>query len=48
MFKLKPVILNSASKVGLNIVESDNISKIVILIIRLVFGRIQALKNLIN
>ena len=48
MFKLKPVIFNSASKVALNIVESDNISKIVILIIRLVFGRIQALKILIN
>ena len=48
IFKLKPVIFNSASKVGLNIVESDNISKIVILIIRLVFGRIQAVKILIN
>ena len=46
--QLKPVVFNSASKVSLNIVESVNISKIVILIIRLVFGRIQALKNLIN
>ena len=45
---LKPVVFNSASKVSLNIVESVYISKIVILIIRLVFGRIQALKNLIN
>ena len=48
ILKLKPVVFNSASKVSLNIVESVNISKIVILIIRLVFGRIQALKNLIN
>ena len=46
--KLKPVIFKSFSKVSLNIVESVYISKIVILIIRLVFGRIQALKNLIN
>ena len=48
ILQLKPVVFNSASKVSLNIVESVNISKIVILIIRLVFGRIQALKNLIN
>ena len=48
ILKLKPVVFNSASKVSLNIVESINISKIVILIIRLVFGRIQALKHLIN
>ena len=48
ILKLKPFVFNSASKVSLNIVESFNISKIVILIIRLVFGRIQALKNLIN
>ena len=48
ILQLKPVAYNSASKVSLNIVESVNISKIVILIIRLVFGRIQALKNLIN
>ena len=45
---LKPVISDSASKVSLIIVESVNIIKIEILIIRLVFGRIQALKNLIN
>ena len=48
ILQLKPVIFNSISKVSLNIVENVNISKIVILIIRLVFGRIQALKNLIN
>ena len=48
ILQLKPVVFNSASKVSLNIVESVYISKIVILIIRLVFGRIQALKNLIN
>ena len=48
ILKLKPFVFNSASKVSLNIVQSFNISKIVILIIRLVFGRIQALKNLIN
>ena len=48
ILKLKPVVFNSASKVSLNIVESVNISKKEILIIRLVFGRIQALKNLIN
>ena len=48
ILQLKPVVFNSASKVSLNIVESVNISKIVILIIRLVIGRIQALKNLIN
>ena len=48
ILQLKPVVFNSASKVSLNIVESVSISKIVILIIRLVFGRIQALKNLIN
>ena len=45
---LKPVISDSSSKVNLIIVESVNIIKIEILIIRLVFGRIQALKNLIN
>ena len=45
---LKPVISDSSSKVSLIIVESVNIIKIEILIIRLVFGRIQALKNLIN
>ena len=45
---LKPVISDSASKVSLIIVESVNIIKIEILIIHLVFGRIQALKNLIN
>ena len=43
-----PVISDSASKVSLIIVESVNISKIEMLTIRLVFGRIQALKNLIN
>ena len=48
ILKLKPVVFNSASKVSLNIVESVNISKKEILIIRLVFGRIKALKNLIN
>ena len=48
ILKLKPVIFKSFSKVSLNIVESVYISKLVILIIRLVFGRIQALKNLIN
>ena len=48
ILQLKPVIFKSFSKVSLNIVESVYISKIVILIIRLVFGRIQALKNLIN
>ena len=48
ILKLKPVISDSSSKIGIIIVESVNISKIVILIIRLVFGRIQALKNLIN
>ena len=48
ILQLKRVIFKSASKVSLNIVERGNISKIVILIIRLVFGRIQALKNLIN
>ena len=48
ILQLKLVAYNSASKVSLNIVESVNVSKIVILIIRLVFGRIQALKNLIN
>ena len=48
ILQLKPVIFKSFSKVSLNIVESVSISKIVILIIRLVFGRIQALKNLIN
>ena len=45
---LKPVISDSSSKVSLIIVESVNIIKIEILIIRLVFGRLQALKNLIN
>ena len=48
IIQLKPVISDSASKVRLIIVESVNIIKIEILIIRLVFGRIQALKNLIN
>ena len=48
ILQLKSVVFNSASKVSLNIVESVNISKLVILIIRLVFGRIQALKSLIN
>ena len=48
ILKLKPVISDSASKVRLIIVESVNIIKIEILIIRLVFGRIQELKNLIN
>ena len=48
ILQLKSVVFNSASKVSLNIVESVNISKIVILIIRLVFGQIQALKNLIK
>ena len=43
-----PVIFNRASNVSLNIVETVNISKIVILFIHLVFGRIQALKYLIN
>ena len=45
---LKPVISDSSSKVNIIIVESVNIIKIEILIIRFVFGRIQALKNLIN
>ena len=48
IFNLKPVIFNSASKVGLNIVENMKIIQCVIFIIRLVFGRIQALKNLIK
>ena len=48
ILQLKPVIFKIFSKEGLNIVESVNISKIEILIIRLVFGRIQAVKSLIN
>ena len=45
---LKLVIFKILTKVGLNIVENVKIIQCVILIIRLVFGRIQALKNLIN
>ena len=45
---LKPVIFKIFSKVRQNIVENVKIIECVPLIIRLVFGRIQALKNLIN
>ena len=48
ILQLKPVIFNSAYKVSLNTVENMKIIDCVLKIIRLVFGRIQALKNLIN
>ena len=48
ILQLKPVVFNSAFKVSLNTVENMKIIDCVLKIIRLVFGRIQALKNLIN
>ena len=48
ILQLKPVVFNSAYKVSLNTVENMKIIDCVLKIIRLVFGRIQALKNLIN
>ena len=46
--QLQPVIFKIFSKVRLNIVENMKNIDCVLLIIPLVFGRIQALKNLIN
>ena len=48
IFYLKSVIFESSFKLGQNFVENVKIIECVILIIRLVFGRIQALRNLIN
>ena len=48
IFCLKPIIFKSASKVGQTFVENVKIIECVILIIRLVFVRIQALRNRIN